>query len=203
MFDGPDVEAEMVLVGRSNVGKTTLMRELTGHDFDTGRRPGVTRQPNSYDWNDFAVTDLPGYGFMEGVDEGRQEEIKDGIVQYLERHRSRILLAVHVVDANSFVEIVDRWTERGEVPYDVDLHGLLHDLDIPAAVAVNKVDKAGDRDDTMNEIADRLGYPPPWQQWSDVLAPTNAKRGSIEPLLEVIRGRLEEEKRHDLLKHFS
>ncbi len=203
MFDGPDVDAEIVLVGRSNVGKTTLMRELTGHDFASGRRPGVTREPNSYDWNDFAVTDLPGYGFMEGVPEQRQEEIKDGIVEYIERNRGRILLAVHVVDANSFVEVVDRWSERGEVPHDVDLHALLHDLDIPAAVAVNKIDKAGDRDATLDEVAERLGYPPPWRQWSDVVAPTNAKNGSIEPLLEVVRERLKEEKRHDLLKHFS
>ena len=32
----PDRADEVVLVGRSNVGKSTLMRELTGHDFDTG-----------------------------------------------------------------------------------------------------------------------------------------------------------------------
>jgi len=59
--DRPDRDAEVVLVGRSNVGKSTLMRELTGHDFSTGGKPGVTRQPNHFDWasESFMFTDLP------------------------------------------------------------------------------------------------------------------------------------------------
>jgi GTP-binding protein EngB required for normal cell division len=62
----PDCD-EVVLLGRSNVGKSTLMRELTGHSgFTTGRKPGVTRSPNHYDWASeaFMFTDLPGFGFM-------------------------------------------------------------------------------------------------------------------------------------------
>ncbi|MFB6199110.1 MAG: GTPase, partial [Halobacteriaceae archaeon] len=46
----PNRGAEIALAGRSNVGKSTLMRQLTGHDFTIGRKPGVTRQPNHYDW---------------------------------------------------------------------------------------------------------------------------------------------------------
>jgi PGF-CTERM protein len=70
MFEGrPDRDAEVVLVGRSNVGKSTLMRELTGHRVDTGRSPGVTRRPNFYDWAeaDFLLTDLPGFGPIVAV----------------------------------------------------------------------------------------------------------------------------------------
>ena len=47
MFENrPNCEHEVVFVGRSNVGKSTLMREITGHSFDTGGKPGVTREPN-------------------------------------------------------------------------------------------------------------------------------------------------------------
>ena len=70
MFENrPDRSDEVVFVGRSNVGKSTLMRELTGHTFETGGKPGVTRSPNFYDWasEDFMLTDLPGFGFMSGV----------------------------------------------------------------------------------------------------------------------------------------
>ena len=50
MFENrPNRDTEIVLVGRSNVGKSTLMRELTGHSkFNTGKKPGVsvlTRTP--------------------------------------------------------------------------------------------------------------------------------------------------------------
>jgi predicted Zn finger-like uncharacterized protein len=88
--------AEVFFVGQANVGKSTLMRELTGHQFETGRKPGVTREPNFYDWasEDFLMTDLPGFGFMEGLPEERREAIKTNVVRYLEDHADDILVAV-------------------------------------------------------------------------------------------------------------
>ncbi|MEF8907925.1 MAG: GTPase, partial [Haloarculaceae archaeon] len=96
----PDRDSEVVLAGRSNVGKSTLMRELTGHDFATGQRPGVTRAPNHYDWasEDFLITDLPGFGFMNSVPEDVRERIKTDIVRYIEEYADHILVGVLVVD---------------------------------------------------------------------------------------------------------
>ena len=49
MVEGrPNRGAEIVFCGRSNVGKSTLLRELTGHDFETGKKPGVTRSPGFF-----------------------------------------------------------------------------------------------------------------------------------------------------------
>ena len=205
MFEGrPDRDAEVVFVGRSNVGKSTLMRELTGHQFDTGGKPGVTRQPNFYDWTaeDFVLTDLPGFGFMSGVSEERREGIKTDVVQYVEEHADEILVGVLVVDGKSVIDIIDRHTERGEIPHDVELFGFLRELGIPTVVAVNKMDKVDDRDERLDELCDRLGLHPPWQQWQDTIAPITAKRGSIEPLTDAIRTHLHEQKRDDLLKFF-
>jgi GTP-binding protein EngB required for normal cell division len=180
------------------------MREIVGKKYDVGKRPGVTLELNRYEWNaeSFAVTDLPGFGFMSGVDEERREEIKDGIVHYLEENADSILVAVHVIDASAFIEIVDRWESRGEVPHDVDLHGFLLDIDVPVVVAANKIDKVDDRDETLDGIAERLGYPPPWRQWDDVIAPTCAKRGATDALFDAIREKLSAQERDDLLKFF-
>ncbi|MDG5820161.1 GTP-binding protein EngB [Natronococcus sp. A-GB7] len=205
MFDTrPDREAEVALVGRSNVGKSTLMREITGHTFDTGGKPGVTREPNHYDWTaeDFVVTDLPGFGFMSGVDEDRREQIKTDIVRYLEEYADNVLVAVLVVDGKSVIDIIDRHSGPDEIPYDVEMFHFLRELDVPTVVAVNKMDKVDDRDERLNELCDRLGLLPPWKQWQETIAPITAKKGRIDPLNEAVRDHLHEQGRDDLFKFF-
>ncbi|MDL5361771.1 GTP-binding protein EngB [Halalkalicoccus sp. NIPERK01] len=203
MFEGrPDRDSEIAFVGRSNVGKSTLMREFTGHTVTTGKKPGVTRSPNHYDWasEDFTFTDLPGFGFMEGVDEDAREAIKDDIVRYIEEHGEEIVVGVLVVDGKAVVDIIDRHTERGEVPHDVEMFHFLQEVGIPTVVAVNKMDKVEDRDDRLDALCDRLGLPGPWQQWRDTIAPISAKRGQIEPLREALADRLRDQHRDDLLQ---
>ncbi|MEF8853086.1 MAG: GTP-binding protein EngB [Haloarculaceae archaeon] len=200
----PDREHEVVLVGRSNVGKSTLMRELTGHTFDTGRRPGVTREPNHFDWasDDFVVTDLPGFGFMESVPAEVREQTKTDIVRYIEEHADSILVGVLVVDGKAAVDIIDRHSGPDEVPYDVEMFHFLRDVGVPTVVAVNKMDKVDDRDERLDDLAERLGLVPPWQQWQDTLAPISAKRGNISALTEAVRHHLHEQNRDDLFKFF-
>jgi small GTP-binding protein len=203
MFEGrPDRGAEIVFVGRSNVGKSTLMREFTGHTFTTGKKPGVTRSPNHYDWAgaDFTFTDLPGFGFMEGVDEEAREAIKDDIVRYIEDHSEEILVGVLVVDGKAVIDIIDRHESRGEIPHDVEMFHFLREVGIPTVVAVNKMDKVEDRDDRLDALCDRLGLPGPWQQWRDTIAPISAKRGQTAPLREALETHLREQHRDDLLQ---
>jgi small GTP-binding protein len=202
--DRPDRGTEVVFVGRSNVGKSTLMRELTGHSFDTGQKPGVTRSPNHYDWapEDFVLTDLPGFGFMSGVPEDHREQIKDDIVAYLEEHADGILVGVVVLDGKSAVDIIDRHSGEDEIPYVLDMYYFLQDLGVPTVIAVNKMDKVDDRDERLDDICDRFGLYPPWQQWQETVAPVTAKRGDIDALKEAVRHHLHEQERDDLFKFF-
>jgi small GTP-binding protein len=205
MFEGrPNRGAEIVFCGRSNVGKSTLLRELTGHDFETGKKPGVTRSPGHYDWasEDFVLTDLPGFGFMSGVSDERREEIKTDVVRYVETNADKILVGVLAIDGKSAVDIIDRHAERGDLPHDVELFDFLRDVGVPTVVAVNKMDKVDDRDARLDAICERLGLPSPWQQWQETIAPVSAKRGSIGPLTDAIRTHLHDQKRDDLLKFF-
>ncbi|SFR50624.1 GTP-binding protein EngB [Halogeometricum limi] len=206
MFEDRPNCQEVVLVGRSNVGKSTLMRELTGHSkFTTGKKPGVTRKPNHFDWSSekFMFTDLPGFGFMSGVGEDRREEIKTDIVRYIEENADDILAGVLVVDGKSVVDIIDRHSGPDEIPHDVEMFHFLRELGIPVVVAVNKMDKVDDRDERLNDLCDRLGLMPPWKQWSDVVAPISAKRGNVDSLYDALGTHFHEQKRDDLLKFVS
>ena len=200
----PDRNAEVVLVGRSNVGKSTLMRQITGHDVPAGRRPGVTQEPNHFDrvGPDFVLTDLPGFGFMEGVPEAVREEIKTTVVRYVEQHSDNILVGVLVLDGKAAVEIIDRHSGPDEVPHDVELFHFLRDVNVPPVVAVNKMDKVDNHDERLDAVCDRLGLVPPWQQWQETVAPISAKRGNIETLTDAVGHHLHEAGRDDLRGFF-
>ena len=200
----PDRGNEVVLLGRSNVGKSTLMRELTGHTFDTGQRPGVTRQPNHYDWTgpDFVLTDLPGFGFMKGVPEEQREQIKTDVVRYIEEYADDILAGILVLDGKAAVDIIDRHSGPDEIPHDVELFHFLRDVGIPPVVAVNKMDKVDDRDQRLDDICDRLGLVPPWKQWQETIAPISAKRGNISAMNEAVRQHLHEANKDELFQFF-
>ena len=183
---------EIIFVGRSNVGKSTLITALTGKKLPAGRRPGVTKKPAHVPYQNIQITDMPGYGFMTGASEESQEAIKDNIVHYIEKKAGNIILAVMVVDSKSFAQIVDRWTGKNEIPVDVELFEFLHDLNIDVVVAANKIDKVKDVDQTLNDIAERLGMMPPWKQWLDNIVPLCAKKGEVSGLKKLLQKRLED-----------
>ncbi len=165
-FEQVPAKHEMVFIGRSNVGKSTLMRDLVGAKVKIGRKPGVTQKPNYYEYDDMLITDMPGYGYMHGVEKAKQERIKDLIVKYFEDNASRIVCAVQVIDAKSFIDIVDRWDGRGEIPIDIELNDFLHELGIDVVVAANKMDKIpySERDAILDGICVRLHMLPPWRE---------------------------------------
>ena len=203
-FEHVDARHEIVFIGRSNVGKSTLMKELIGQKVRIGRRPGVTQRPNYHKFGDLLITDMPGYGYMKGVDRKKQNRIRDLIVKYFEENAPRIVCAVQVIDAKAFTDIVDRWGGRGEVPIDIELYDFLKDLNIPVIVAVNKMDNIYDhqRDMALDDIVLRLRMNPPWRDWLDRIAPISAKKGDVEHLRKLLKDRLRAIDRQDLVNCF-
>lgn len=193
-----------MLVGRSNVGKSSVIRLLTGKRARVGKRPGVTRRALRYRLNKLEVVDMPGFGFMAGVSRREQERVKTWIVRYLETKREQILFAIQVVDARAFGEVVERWRERGRVPVDVEMFEFLGELGLRPILAVNKIDLIypEERDWVLDDICEKLGMPPPWRQWIDVVAPISAKTGEgTAELKRLVRLRLREVGEERLAKY--
>ncbi|KKG10721.1 MULTISPECIES: GTP-binding protein EngB [unclassified Methanosarcina] len=197
------VNIEIIFVGRSNVGKSSLLREIFGAKVRVGRRPGVTLRPIHAQASDLLITDMPGFGFMSGVKDRKQDIVKDQTVRYIEKNAERIKLGVLVIDGPAFPEVVDRWDSRNQIPIDVEMFDFMRELGIDTIVATNKMDKvkADEYDYLLDEVSVRLGLEPPWQNWKHIIAPISAKKGDLKALKGLLRDRLHEMKRDDLFKY--
>lgn len=180
----------IIFVGRSNVGKSTLIHRLTGKEVRRGKRPGVTRRPVEVNWRGKRVVDMPGFGFMSGLPKHVQERIKDEIVHFIEDHAEEIELAVLVIDGKAAPEIIERWERRGEIPIDVEFFQFLRELKIPTLVALNKVDRVRNVERTVNFLAEKFGID--HTEAREIIIPVSAKFGTnLERLRKAINETLE------------
>ena len=112
-----------MFLGRSNVGKSSLINKLLGVRglARTSSTPGRTQSVNFYRINGkFHFVDLPGYGHANAPRHVR-ESWKTMVEGFLERCRDRVALAILLVDARHGATELDRvmqeWLEAEEIPY--------------------------------------------------------------------------------------
>ena len=90
---------EIVLVGKSNVGKSSFINCMINRKrlARTSSEPGKTRQINFYNIDEqFYFVDLPGYGYSK-MSKAEQEQVGKFIEDYL-FHRQEISLIIFLVD---------------------------------------------------------------------------------------------------------
>lgn len=186
---------EILLLGRSNVGKSSVIRKLTGKRVPVGKRPGVTRKPLRLKLGELEIIDMPGFGYMAGMSREKQETVKTEIVRYVEENREKIIFVLEVIDARAFSQIVERWERRDQVPVDIEMFHFLQEMELHPIVAVNKIDLIypEERDTVLDKICEKLGLPSPWRQWLDTIVPISAKSGEgIQELKKLVKQRFSE-----------
>jgi len=90
---------EIVLVGKSNVGKSSFVNTMVNRKklARTSSEPGKTRQINFYNMDDkFYFVDLPGYGYSK-MSKNEQEQVGKFIENYL-FNRNEISLIIFLID---------------------------------------------------------------------------------------------------------
>jgi GTP-binding protein len=117
----PDAEREVALVGRSNVGKSSLLNALAGSASlaRTSKTPGATRLINVFELSGSPgrwLVDLPGYGYAK-VSKAEREKWLPFVDQYLSQ-RGSLRAVVLLVDPRRDIgldetEIVKYVAERG------------------------------------------------------------------------------------------
>lgn len=84
--------AEVALLGKSNVGKSSLLNQLCNKKnlARVSKTPGCTQQINFFSVDSkFIITDLPGYGFAK-VSKGVQNNWQDLITSYLADNKNLV-----------------------------------------------------------------------------------------------------------------
>ena len=128
LLNGP---AEVAFLGRSNVGKSSLLNKLTGQSglAFTSSRPGCTQLINFFQINnDLRFVDLPGYGYAQ-VSLEEKARWKKLIESYL-RYRQNLALSLLLIDAR-----------RGWMEMDLELKAWLEFYNRRYQVIVTKADK--------------------------------------------------------------
>jgi GTP-binding protein len=90
---------EIVLVGKSNVGKSSFVNTMINRKklARTSSEPGKTRQINFYNIDEkFYFVDLPGYGYSK-MSKVQQEQVGSFIEEYL-FNRDKISLIIFLID---------------------------------------------------------------------------------------------------------
>lgn len=122
---------EIVLVGKSNVGKSSFVNTMVNRKklARTSSEPGKTRQINFYNMDDkFYFVDLPGYGYSK-MSKNEQDQVGKFIENYL-FNRNEISLIIFLID------IRHSPTENDRLMYNYIISSGL-----PCLILANKADK--------------------------------------------------------------
>ncbi|MGK0297015.1 MAG: GTP-binding protein [Gammaproteobacteria bacterium] len=122
-----DIGREVAFVGRSNVGKSSVINTITDQKrlAKTSKSPGRTRQINFFTVSsDVRLVDLPGYGFAR-VDQSLKKQWERVINGYFSNRRSLAGLML-IVDIRRKVTLEDenmlRWCDTANVPVHLILN---------------------------------------------------------------------------------
>jgi GTP-binding protein len=187
----------IAFIGRSNVGKSSLINSLFGKTTArVSKTPGRTRQVNIFDFivedrvnktqEHFYLFDVPGYGHAE-VSKEMSRNWDELLTTFFTMCGSKILL-LNIQDARHPVQTAD-----------LDFHKWIKSFNLETCILFNKIDKLK----TQSEKARLKALKPDLQakfKWVKEIHYTSAEKGDGLPLVEATI--IEFVKRNSTMKGF-
>ena len=164
---------QIVLVGKSNVGKSSFINTLANRKqlAKVGSNPGKTKSINYYDVNnEFYLVDLPGYGYSNMTK--KEKENTSNLINYYIENNENISHIFFLVD------IRHKPTENDRIMYD-----WLLSKSIPFTIIATKADKIGPvkREENINVIRKTLFAK------EDIIPFSSEKKLNIELIEKIIQ----------------
>ncbi len=149
-----DGRPEYAFIGRSNVGKSSLINMLTKNKSlaKTSVRPGKTQLINHFLINnEWYLVDLPGYGYAKISKNARAEWLKMIKDYFINREEL----------VSTFV-LIDSRIEPQKI--DLDFISFLGRNGIPLSIVFTKVDKQNQRETALNVNAFKNALAEEWEE---------------------------------------
>lgn len=151
----PSGKPEFAMIGRSNVGKSSLINMFTGKKglAKTSSTPGKTRLINFFLINNaWYLVDLPGYGFAKAAKTERRRFLAS-IADYIHERQNLVCLLV-LIDARLPLQ-----------PADADFMAELGENKLPFVIVFTKIDKLKKQELALNikRFSERM-----LREWSEL-----------------------------------
>lgn len=167
---------EFAFIGRSNVGKSSLINMLTNRKnlARVSNTPGKTQLINFYLVNDnWYLVDLPGYGYAK-ISKKKRQEWEKMISNYLQR-RDSLQCAFVLVDANIPPQKID-----------IEFINWLGEIQIPFVIIYTKADRLRKADVEPNIKAIQTELLKYWNELPQQFVTSSSKTIGREDVLDFI-----------------
>ena len=171
-----DGRPEYAFIGRSNVGKSSLINMLTGRKglAKTSSKPGKTLLINHFIIDkEWYIVDLPGYGYAKASDKER-EKLRRLIMNYVLKREQMTQL---------FVLLDSRLEPQ---PIDLEFIRTLGSNGIPFALVFTKLDKLSRTQWQRNLEAYQARLAEEWEELPRIFATSASERTGRDELLGYI-----------------
>lgn len=167
---------EIAFIGRSNVGKSSLINLLTGVKglAKTSQTPGKTQLINHFLINDsFYIVDLPGYGYAR-VAKTMRSDFKKMIEDYIHQREEMVNLFVLVDIRHKPMKI------------DLDFINELGEKGVPFSIVFTKAEKLSKSAAKMSLMAYQEELLKSWEELPPLFVTSSESGEGREQLLEYI-----------------
>jgi len=187
---------EVLLIGRSNVGKSSIFRILTNQKVPIGKKPGTTTAFKRHEFPKYILVDFPGLGTrMSKRSKASIDKVQKRLIKYIEENanpNTRVVqFAIFIVDISNFKRIVEKWDDI-QIPLDIETFNFLNEFKLDPLLIVNKIDKIPEKelDQNLNFIASKLGNSENWKEAKNIIPISAKKKTGIRFLQSKIRERV-------------